>query len=74
MQSKRFRNQQFYKGDLVAPTWNPRVPYGLGVIVDIDYDIINSGITTPSVGVYWQNGLYQKEHLMDIKVVEQALD
>lgn len=74
METKKLRNKQFCKGDLVSPLWNPKVPYGLGVIIDIDEDILNRGITQPCILIAWQNGVTGKEHPIDIQVVQQALD
>jgi hypothetical protein len=72
MPSKKFRSNKFYVGDLVEPTWNPKEPVGLGVVVDI----LNTGIrvTEPYIIVSWQLAGLIKEHEIDIKVVSQAVD
>lgn len=71
MQSKKFRTQKFYVGDLVHPTWTPKQSMGTGVIIDIK-DV--GGRTEPFIVVCWQLAGITKEHEMDIKVISQTLD
>lgn len=70
MQSKRFRNEQFYVGDLVGPSWSPREPLGLGIILSIEPNRWDE----PCVTVYWQIIGQTKEAAMDLKLLEQVLD
>lgn len=71
MQSKKFRSQRFYVGDLVEPTWNPKQPMGTGMIIEIK-DIRR--LAEPFIVVSWQLAGITKEHEMDIKVISQVLD
>lgn len=71
MQSKRFRSQQFYVGDLVEPTWNPKDPMGTGIIIEIkDF----GHRTEPFIVVSWQLKGISSEHPIDIQVISQTLD
>ena len=71
MQSKKFRIQKFYVGDLVEPAWTPKQPMGTGLIIDIE-DV--GYRTEPFIVVSWQLAGITKEHEMDIKVISQTLD
>ena len=64
MQSKRFRNQQFYPGDLVIPNWNDKESLGKGIVVEILDTRVNHCIR-----VLWQNGKMMDEAYVDIIVV-----
>jgi hypothetical protein len=70
MQSKRFRNEQFCVGDLVAPNWNPKEFIGLGLILEIQHNRWNE----PSIIVYWQGTGITKEAPVDLNLLQQALD
>lgn len=72
MQSKRFRNQQFCVGDLVAPNWRPDKYYGTGIIFDVKF----TGWNERGISVYWQGeGIgATKECSVDLVLLEQALD
>lgn len=70
MQSKKFRNYQFYVGDLVKPNWNPKEPIGLGIVIDVNFNsIYNNNIT-----VAWQLAGTKKESEIDLILLEQVLD
>ena len=71
MQSKKFRSQKFYIGDIVEPNWHPKQPMGAGMIIDIK-DVGHR--TEPFIVVYWQLAGLTKEHEMDIEVISQTLD
>lgn len=71
MQSKKFRSQKFYVGDLVVPTWTPKQSMGTGMIIEIK-DV--GHLTEPFIVVSWQLAGITKEHEMDIKVISQTLD
>lgn len=70
MQSKKFRNQQFYVGDLVCPNWNPKKPMGLGLIIHIE----SNRWDEPCITVCWQIAGTTKESPIDLMVLEQTLD
>jgi hypothetical protein len=70
MQSKKFRNQQFCKGDLVAPNWNPKQPIGLGLILDVQVNRWDEKCIT----VYWQLCGLTRESPIDLNLLEQAID
>lgn len=70
MQSKKFRSQQFYVGDLVEPNWRQKTPHGLGIIIDIE----TNRWDTRAITVCWQLALTTKEAPMDLNLVEQAVD
>lgn len=71
MQSKKFRSQQFYVGDLVLPTWHPKEPMGTGLIIEIK-DVGHR--TEPFIVVSWQLDGIKREHPMDIQVISQTVD
>lgn len=67
---KKFRNDEFYKGDLVEPNWKPINPIGLGVIIDIkQHRHVGQKIT-----VCWQLVGISIENAMDLKLVEATID
>lgn len=71
MQSKKFRNVQFCVGDLVSPNWNPKVPLGFGLVLEVDYSMIDNH---RPVKVLWQSGLIEYNSPIDLILVEQVLD
>jgi hypothetical protein len=70
MQSKKFRNQQFCKGDLVATNWRPTQYHGCGLIVDVQPNSWHEKCIT----VYWQGMFVSKESPIDLVLLEQVLD
>ena len=70
MQSKKFRSQQFYIGDLVAANWRPEKYLGLGVILEIHENRWNER----SISVLWQGIGVTKEAAMDLVLIEQVVD
>lgn len=70
MQSKKFRSQQFCKGDLVGPNWKTKQPIGLGVVLEIESNQWNE----KSIVVCWQLLGITKEAPIDLNLVEQSLD
>lgn len=70
MQSKKFRNQQFCIGDLVAPNWKPKQYTGLGLVLEIHENRWNERC----ISVAWQGIGLTKEAPIDLLLIEQALD
>jgi hypothetical protein len=70
MQSKKFRNQQFCKGDLVAPNWRPTQYHGCGLVLNIEHNRWDE----KSITVYWQGMFSSKEAPVDLVLLEQVLD
>jgi hypothetical protein len=65
VESKRFRNNMFYIGDLVG---NGHPSYGLGIVCGFKprgYSVL--------IQVYWQLKGFCDEHEQDITVIEQSL-
>lgn len=70
MQSKKFRNEKFRVGDLVAPNWTPETYYGAGLILEIK----SVGWTERGISVYWQGVGVTKECSVDLLLLEQVVD
>jgi hypothetical protein len=70
MQSKRFRNEQFCKGDLVSPNWNTKQPIGIGLVLNVEANRWDEKCIT----VCWQLLGITKESPIDLNVLEQSLD
>lgn len=67
MQSKRFRNNQFYPGDLVKPVWNDDGVHGKGIVLQV-----NDTVRYITVRILWQNGKIVDEAPMDVEVISQV--
>ena len=70
MQSKKFRNQQFCVGDLVAPNWTPKQYYGAGLILEVK----SEGWSERGISVCWQGIGISNECSIDLVLLEQAVD
>lgn len=70
MRSKKFRSQQFYVGDLVSPNWKPKIPTGLGIVLNIKTNQWHE----KSIVVCWQLTGVTEEAIIDLNLVEQVLD
>jgi hypothetical protein len=70
MQSKKFRNQQFCIGDLVAPNWKPKEYLGCGVVLEVHENLWNERC----ISVFWQGTGMTKESPIDLVLLEQVVD
>ena len=70
MQSRKFRSQQFYSGDLVAPNWKPKQFHGFGLVLEVHENRWNERC----ISVMWQGVGVTKEAPMDLVLIEQVLD
>ena len=70
MQSKKFRNQQFCVGDLVAPNWKPKQYTGCGVVLEVEANRWNERC----ISVLWQGIGFSKESPIDLVLLEQVVD